>query len=130
MKKNAAIGIGGACGAVLRYFLQHIPISLNEIYRPVLTVIINVSGSFLLGFLMVLFVKTIKINAEIRVGITTGFLGGFTTFSTFCKETAVIFSSGHPIFGAVYVVCSIALGLLAAFLGISAAKLIERRRRV
>ena len=126
MKKYFAVGIGGALGTVIRHCIQMIP--LNTVYRPLLTMLINISGSFLLGFLIILFVRLVPVTAEIRLGVTTGCLGGYTTFSTFCKESVLLYLSGHILFSAAYAVFSILLGIAAAWLGIFLAKCLERRR--
>jgi CrcB protein len=128
MKKYLSIGVGGALGAILRYSMQQIPLPLNSVYHPLLTMLINISGSFLLGFLIVLFVKCLPVRPEIRLGTTTGFLGGYTTFSTFCKESVLLSLSGHLFFSAAYVVASVILGFTAAWLGILVAKRMERRK--
>lgn len=127
MKKYFAVGIGGAAGTIIRHFIQLIPLPLDAAYRPVLTMLINISGSFLLGFLIILFIKLVPVTAEIRLAVTTGFLGGYTTFSTLCKESVVMLFSGHTLLSAVYVASSVLLGLAAAWLGIYSAKRLERR---
>nr|WP_319489652.1 CrcB family protein [uncultured Caproiciproducens sp.] len=127
MKKNLAVGIGGAVGTIVRYVIHQLPLPFDNVYRPILTMLINVSGSFLLGFLIILFAKKIPVNAEIRLGFTTGLLGGYTTFSTLCKESVLLGLSGDSFSSAVYVAATILLGLAAAWLGIGAAKQIERR---
>lgn len=127
MKKYLAVGIGGAAGTVARHFIQLIPLPLSTDYRPLLTMLINISGSFLLGFLIILFVKLVPVSAEIRLGITTGFLGGYTTFSTLCKESVLLWSSGNVLLSTAYVALSVLLGLAAAWLGIYCAKRLERR---
>ena len=125
IKRTAAIALGGAAGAVSRYYLQHV--NIGGIPSSVLTLAINVIGSFMLSFLIIAFVNAIKLNPEVRVGITTGFLGGFTTFSTFCKDTVAFFIAGNIVSGMLYAVFSIVLGMGAAFLGIYTAKLLEKR---
>lgn len=128
MKKNMAVAVGGALGTLARFGLQHIPVPLNASFHPLLTMVINVSGSFILGFLMLFFVKLLPVSAELRIGVTTGFLGGYTTFSTLCKETFFLFQSGHVLLSAAYAGASVLLGLLAAWLGIFCAERLERRR--
>lgn len=128
MKKYLSVGAGGAIGAILRYALQQSPLPLNPLYRPLLTMLINIGGSFLLGFLTVLFVKCLPVKPEIRLGMTTGFLGGYTTFSTFCKESVLLSLSGHRLLSVSYAAASVILGFAAAWLGILTAKCIERRR--
>jgi fluoride exporter len=127
MKKYLSIGIGGALGAIARYSIQKIPLPLPAVYHPLLTMLINISGSFLLGFLLILFVKCLPVKSYIRLGITTGFLGGYTTFSTLCKESVLLCFSNNFLLSAVYVSASVLFGLAAAWLGIFAAKRLERR---
>ena len=127
MKKYVLIGVGGACGALVRHFIQLISLPISAVYRPLLTMLSNISGSFLLGFLLILFVKCLPVKPEIRLGITTGFLGGYTTFSTLCKDSVMLFFSGHVLLSAFYVAASVLFGLAAAWLGILAAKQLERR---
>ncbi|MBE6822075.1 MAG: CrcB family protein [Ruminococcaceae bacterium] len=127
MKKVASVGIGGAVGAICRHLIQMIPILGGEFYRPVLTMAINISGSFLLGFLVILFVRLVPVSAELRTGITSGVIGGYTTFSTLCKETVFLFDSGYPLLSCAYLFFSVTIGLTAAWLGIRAAKRLERR---
>jgi CrcB protein len=127
MKKYIFVGVGGALGALLRCTINQITLPVAPTYHPLLTMLINISGSFLLGLLVVLFAKHWIVKPELRIGITTGFLGGYTTFSTLCKETILLWFGGHILFAAVYLVASVLLGLAAAWLGIRTAKLIERR---
>lgn len=127
MKKVLSAGIGGAAGSICRHFVSLIPLPGGEAYRPLLTMAINLSGSFLLGFLVILFVKCLPMRTEVRIGLTTGFLGGYTTFSTLCKDTVFLGFSGRFLFSAVYLAASVLFGLAAAWLGILAAKRLERR---
>lgn len=124
MKKAVFIGLGGAAGTITRYALFQIPFS--SAYRPIVTLLINGSGSFLLGFLIILFSKRLRVSAEIRLSLTTGFLGGYTTFSTFCKDTVLLLFSGKPLYAVLYAALSVILGLCAAWFGIVAAKRLER----
>lgn len=127
MKKVFWVGAGGAAGAVCRHFVQMIPLPGGELYRSLLTLLINISGSFLLGFLIILFVKCLPVSAEVRLGLTTGFLGGYTTFSTLCKDAVLLSLSGRALFSLLYLTASVLFGLAAAWLGILAAKRLERR---
>jgi len=127
MKKYIFIGVGGALGALARCAINQISLPFSQTYHPLLTLLINISGSFLLGFLLRLFAKHWIVKPELRLGITTGFLGGYTTFSTMCKESVLFGLSGHTLFAVVYVAASVVFGLAAAWLGILAAKRLERR---
>ncbi|HEX2985698.1 MAG TPA: fluoride efflux transporter CrcB [Caproiciproducens sp.] len=128
MKKNTAVAVGGAIGSVVRYLIQMIPVSSGSSQRPLLTMLINITGSFILGFLIILFVKRLPVKAEVRLFFTTGFLGGYTTFSTLCKDTVSLLYSGQILLAAAYLAASLLFGLAAAWLGILAAKKLERRR--
>lgn len=79
---SIAVGIGGAIGACIRYFLSNL-FPINDEF-PFLTIFINWSGSLLFAFLTMILSKQ---KQWIKLGATTGLLGGFTTFSTFSVET-------------------------------------------
>ncbi|MDF2632648.1 MAG: camphor resistance protein CrcB, partial [Caproiciproducens sp.] len=111
--------------------IHQITLPLNFAYRPLFTMFINISGSFLLGLALTFFARHMKsISPQIRLGIATGVLGGYTTFSTLCKESVELYLSNHIIYSMAYAVFSVALGLAAAWLGMRAAKRMERRRFV
>jgi fluoride exporter len=78
---------------------------------------INVLGSFLMGFLFIETLERLTIGPHFRIGVLTGFLGGFTTFSTFAMESLLLAEQGEAIKSALYVALSVGLGLLAAFAG-------------
>lgn len=126
MKKIISVGVGGALGSLCRHFVQSIPLQGGTLYRPILTMGINISGSFLLGFLIILFTKHFSVPDWLRAGLTAGVLGGYTTFSTFCKEAVTLYNAGHIVFAALYLSGSLLLGLAAAWLGILAAERIKR----
>lgn len=86
----AAVGLGAACGAWLRWLLSH---SLNHLLPglPLGTLIANLTGGYLIGLAMGLFALNPAISLEPRLLITTGFLGGLTTFSTFSAEAIGLF---------------------------------------
>jgi CrcB protein len=126
MKKILAAGIGGAVGAAVRWILLQIPLA-NDSFHPIMTLLINVSGSFLLGFVIILFEKKIPVQAEIRVAVTTGFFGGYTTFSTMCKDAVGLLATGNVPAALLYLMLSVFLGLLAAWFGIRLGKVFERR---
>jgi len=84
---------------------------------PYATITINVMGSFLMGFLFIETLERLTLAPWIRTGILTGFLGGYTTFSTFEMETLLLAEGGELIKAALYVVLSVGLGFAAAFAG-------------
>ena len=121
MRKYIFIGCGGFLGAVLRYLVKEMQISGYSGSIPINTLAVNVIGAFLLAFILTRSPKTREMDADLRLGITAGLLGAFTTFSTLCKETAGLMSGGDYLSAISYLAVSIALGLCAAFLGAAAA---------
>jgi fluoride exporter len=84
---------------------------------PLATLSINVIGSFLMGFLFILTLERLMIPPSVRVGVLTGVLGGYTTFSTFEMETLLLAENGEFLKAALYVVLSVVIGFAAAFGG-------------
>ena len=84
---------------------------------PLGTLVANVAGSFAMGWLFALFTHRLDVTPEIRLLLTTGLLGAFTTFSTFSVETLVLLQAGRWLAGATNVLLSVALCLGAAWLG-------------
>jgi CrcB protein len=84
---------------------------------PYATLSINLLGSFLMGFLFIETLERLTISPELRTGILTGGLGGFTTFSTFEMETLLLVEQGNLGNAALYVLLSVGLGFLGAFGG-------------
>jgi CrcB protein len=89
---------------------------------PVGTLIVNISGSLLLGFLWRYALGTDAISPEVRALLTTGFCGGYTTFSTFTYETLLLFEDGQAVRAGVYAISSVLLSLAAVWLGVSGAR--------
>lgn len=128
MKKTIAVGLGGGAGTLVRFAFFQIPLPAGDLSRPLITLLINLLGSFLLGLVLELFAERIPVNAEIRLAVTTGFMGGFTTFSTFCKDFILLFLAGDIFHGILYASVSLFLGVPAAWVGMMAAKRTERRK--
>ncbi|MGB8277472.1 MAG: fluoride efflux transporter CrcB [Methylovirgula sp.] len=84
---------------------------------PFATLSINVLGSFLMGFLFLETLERLTISPHFTIGVLTGFLGGFTTFSTFAMETLLLAEQGELAKSVLYVVLSVVLGLFGAFYG-------------
>lgn len=117
MKNCLYIGLFGFLGAVLRFFIKSINICSYKEAVPISTIIINVTGSFILALIFTTF-EVIKVKEEIRLGIATGFLGAFTTFSTLCKDAITLINNGLYFSALSYVTVSTLLGLCSAYLGI------------
>lgn len=112
-----AIAIGGTLGCWARYGMTNLIQSIYGRDFPYATLSINVLGSFLMGFLFIETLERLTISPQLRIGILTGFLGGFTTFSTFAMETLLLGEQGEAAKSLLYVALSLALGVLGAFGG-------------
>ena|SRR5690242_11654016 len=119
-----AIAIGGALGCWARYAQTAL---VQRVYGrgfPVATLSINVIGSFLMGFLFIATLERHTVPPFVRVGILTGVLGGYTTFSTFEMESLLLVEEGESLKATLYMVLSVALGFAAAFGGASIARML------
>jgi CrcB protein len=112
-----AVALGGAVGALLRYALRELLPSVTEGRVPLATIAANVTGSFLLGFLAITLLQRASVPAELRIGITVGLLGAFTTFSTFSLETVDLIEGGDWPFALLNVTLSVGAALLAVWAG-------------
>ena len=122
-----AIALGGATGAVLRHAVG-LWVQRGIPDFPWGTFVINVTGSFALGFLA----KATGApdgNAALRAGLTIGLCGGYTTFSTFSFDTVALLESGGGRLAALNVVASVTLALLATFAGIGLGRLLLGAQR-
>ncbi|MEO6391392.1 MAG: fluoride efflux transporter CrcB [Pyrinomonadaceae bacterium] len=116
------VAAGGALGAVLRYYLGGSVLSRIPTPLPVATLVINLSGSFFIGFFLTLATEKIHLDPYLRLAIAVGFVGAFTTFSTFEYETARLVEDGLPLYGFLYVALSVIVGFAAVWGGIFAAR--------
>ncbi|HEV8447124.1 MAG TPA: fluoride efflux transporter CrcB [Gemmatimonadaceae bacterium] len=117
----AAVAVGGALGSVVRYLVGAFIQGRVATPFPVGTFAVNISGSLLLGFLMRLGLETTALGPEMRFFLTTGFCGGYTTFSTFSYETFRLFEDGEYGTAGFYVASSVVLALLGCAIGMSVA---------
>ena len=115
MKKYFYIGILGAFGAIARYVVEKAPFSLPFYYFPINTLIINLLGCFLLAFIIELSYERKIISPALRLGITTGFLGAFTTFSTLCKEVSDLLTMTKWGTAGLYIISLLVLGFLSIY---------------
>ena len=111
------IGLAGFAGAVSRYAIGTWIGRRSATSFPWATFAINVGGCFALGMLMALFTGRWVPNPDVRAALTVGFLGAFTTFSTFAYETVKLSDDGSSSTATAYVVASVAVGIAAAWLG-------------
>lgn len=116
------IGFFGGLGCVARYLVSGWTYQLVGKALPFGTLLVNVGGSFLLGLLMTLGVRSTLLNPEVRIGLTVGFMGGFTTFSTFSFETLRLLEEGSLWQAGVNISLNVVLCLLAALAGVYVAR--------
>ena len=119
-----AIFLGGGCGALSRYLIidQINKISSNSF--PYGTTLVNVLGAFLIGIIYYLLISKIIINEQLKVFITIGFLGGFTTFSSFNLEFFKLLESGNFMNALIYAVLTFAGTILSFYFGFNLMKTI------
>ena len=122
MKQILAIAIGGSIGALLRFWAANAVHTLTGRDFPYGTLLVNVSGSLLMGLLYVLLVERFELGAEWRAALLIGVLGAYTTFSSFSIETFTLFESGEHIRALMNIVLSVTLCLLAVWLGVMAGR--------
>jgi CrcB protein len=122
MKLFWAIAVGAAAGGVSRFYLASAIQQRLGASFPWGTLAINLTGSLLLGFIIRYALATPAVSIEMRAMLTTGFCGGYTTFSTFSYETAVLLEEGQFGRAAAYSFGSVMLALLGTFLGFMLAR--------
>jgi len=122
----AVIALGGIVGATARYGLARaLPTSPGRF--PWATFWTNMSGSFVLGFLLVVLLDRARSHRLLRPFLATGILGAYTTMSTYLVETAVLIKDGHATVGVAYALASVVVGLLLAFAGMVGARQLTQR---
>jgi CrcB protein len=127
MSVYLAIAIGGSAGAVSRFWMSNATYQWLGSNFPYGTLAVNLLGSLLMGFLSVLLLQRLEISEEVRLGITTGFLGSFTTFSTFALDSLHWINSGAYLKVILYIGLSVTFCLLGAWLGLVTGKQIFLR---
>jgi CrcB protein len=126
-----AVAIGAALGGVARYYLASALQQRLGATFPWGTLVVNVSGSLLLGVLIRYALATPSVSVEMRALLTTGFCGGYTTFSTYSYETATLLEDGQYGRAGAYALASVVVALGATFAGfVLARELIALRERV
>lgn len=116
------IGIFGALGCVTRYLASGWTYNLLGRSLPYGTLMVNVIGSFFLGLLMEGSLRSTLLSPELRIGLTVGFMGGFTTFSTFSYETIRLIEEGSFAHAGANIILNVVVCILFAGLGIFLAR--------
>jgi CrcB protein len=116
LKQVLLIGFGGFVGSVARYYISRLNLTIDLWSIPLGTLVVNVVGSFILGFLTGIVVKSPILTVEWRLFLMVGMCGGFTTFSTFANENLTFLHNGQFLSIILYTSLSIILGFSAVFL--------------
>lgn len=118
------VALGGAIGAALRYLAGRMAIRMGVSDFATVTLCVNVLGSFLMGVAAIWLVRRGVGNAQFSLFLTTGLLGGFTTFSTFSLDLMRLIEAGRFGLAGGYATASLVLGLGAIFAGAAVARMI------
>ena len=117
-----ALAIGGSFGAMLRYWVQAMTHQWFGFGFPYGTLSVNVIGSLLTGFLSVLIVSRFEVSEPVRVGLLIGFLGSFTTFSTFAMDALQLADGGAILKAVSYILLSVLFCIVGAWAGLMTAR--------
>ncbi|MGC8955609.1 MAG: fluoride efflux transporter CrcB [Fervidobacterium sp.] len=117
MLQIISVGIGGLIGSILRYIISlELNSMLSETFIPLGTLLVNVVGSFLLGFIMQIAIR-MTMNPYLKLFLTTGIMGGLTTFSTMSYETFALITHAQYLSAFLNIMLNVVLGLSASFGG-------------
>lgn len=111
------VALGGALGSVARFLISKATQSVCTLSFPIATLIVNVLGCFIIGLLYAIFERNATIDSNIRLMLTVGFCGGFTTFSTFINENFNLIGNGNFVVSAIYIGLSVVLGFIGVWVG-------------
>ena len=116
------VALGSAIGGVSRYLLGGLVQRMLDTTFPAGTLLVNVTGSFLLGAIIRYALETPSLTPEVRAFLTIGVCGGYTTFSTFSYETMALLKDGEWARAGVYITASVLLSLIGTFTGFALAR--------
>jgi CrcB protein len=116
------VALGSAIGGVSRYLLGGLVQRMLDTTFPAGTLLVNVTGSFLLGAIIRYALETPSLTPEVRAFLTIGVCGGYTTFSTFSYETMALLEDGEWARAGFYITASVILSLMGTFLGLALAR--------
>ena len=121
MAECLLVGLGGGIGAIGRFLVGKIP--LGDIPYPINTFIVNVVGAFLIGLFYTVGARSGVNDSRIILFLTTGLCGGFTTMSTFSRETLTMIENGRMGVAVLYCVITVVICVVATWLGTCAGKM-------
>ena len=124
MSQIVFLAIAGALGALSRYGLSGLIQRLSGAGFPYGTLVVNVLGSLVIGFVMQIGLNTDIIPRTLRVTITVGFLGAFTTFSTFSYETVGYLQDGAWLLASVNIISNLGLCLISTIIGMALGRIV------
>ncbi len=113
------VGLGGFLGSIARYLLSGWAAARWGVIFPWGTFIINISGSFILGFFLAFAQERPWVHPQARLLFAIGFVGAYTTFSTYTYESIRLMMNGQFALAAAYIVGSVVFGLVAVFAGVA-----------
>ena len=113
------VGVAGFCGAASRYWLDGVVTRLVGAGFPWGTFVVNLSGCFLIGLLTTVLTERLLPHPDLRVAVTIGFIGAYTTFSTFAYETLRQLQDGSVALAVANVAGSVVLGVAVAWAGVA-----------
>ena len=119
LTKILFVALGGALGALARYAFSVSPLNKTFEQFPFPTFLVNIIGSFLIGFCLIVFADKFSVSDNMRLFIFVGFLGAFTTFSTFELEIWTLVKEGHYAMSLFYVVASVVAGFMGLVGGVA-----------
>lgn len=119
-----AVFFGGGLGALTRYLTSLYMTRVLAVNLPLATFTVNIIGSFLIGFLYILFVQKSDLSPALKLALTVGFCGGLTTFSTFSLELFEMVKNAQYLHAFIYAILSVIICLIAVTVGVYCAKII------
>jgi len=122
MTKYWMVALGGACGSVLRFWVGTYVSNRTGARFPMGTFLVNITASFLIGFLVTILAAKVSWSPQWRYLVLVGFIGGYSTFSTFEFETFRIFQEGEFLIAGLNVLLSVVVGFFSVWLGVISGK--------
>jgi CrcB protein len=127
LNKYILVGMGGFLGAIARFWIDGLVSRKMGVRFPYGTFLINISGSFLIGFILTVLTERTHVSANWRYLIPIGFIGAYTTFSTFEWETFTAARDGQFLMAVLNVGLSVVLGFIAVWLGITSGSFVTKK---